>query len=186
MLKKLLLIAYIALFFLCDTLKAEQGRQNELNKRAEITGPVFERSLFIGVSSDRIWQALIDPQVVNRYYLAPLSKIELRKGGAIIYGPRDQPMIEGKILEYTQGSKLVHTFKFAHRPSEPASRVSYEIEPMGDMSALILRHDQFPAENATFNDVRGGWDVILSSLKTLLETGKPLPWPKPQESGKAG
>jgi hypothetical protein len=56
--------------------------------------------------------------------------------------------------------------------------VTYDIEPGGDaMCVLYLTHSGFQSKNQTFTDITGGWPVILSSLKTLLETGKPLPWP---------
>ena len=146
-------------------------------------GPIFERRIYIGVPAEKVWDALTNPATASKYFLVPLQKLELKSGGQVVYG-RDKAMIEGKVVEVVQGSKLVHTFSFApegHPGSEadPPSRVSYFIQPMGDMCVLELRHDRFPSENQTFHNISGGWDVMLSAMKTLLETGKLLPWPKP-------
>jgi hypothetical protein len=46
------------------------------------------------------------------------------------------------------------------------------------MSSLILTHDDFIKETQTYKDISSGWPIILSSLKTLLETGEELPWPR--------
>ena len=143
-----------------------------------LKGPVFERRIFIGVQASKLWQALTDPIIVEKYSLAPLQYIEKKRGGKIYYGSKSKRVIEGMILKYSKGRELVHTFSFSHRPEDPPSRVSYTVTPMGMMSLLHLRHDQFPSANGTFADVTEGWDIILSSLKTLVETGKPLPWPK--------
>jgi hypothetical protein len=49
------------------------------------------------------------------------------------------------------------------------------------MCSLTISHTGFRAEDQTFSDITGGWPVIASSLKTLLETGRGLPWPKAAE-----
>jgi hypothetical protein len=59
----------------------------------------------------------------------------------------------------------------ADRPS----RLAFEITPMGATCKLRVVHDSFDAETATYRDVRGGWPWIVSGLKSLLETGEPLP-----------
>jgi len=60
-------------------------------------------------------------------------------------------------------------------PTVTAVTRTWEIEPMGEMCKLTLVHDGFPSETATYRDVGGGWPLVLSSLKSLLETGEPLP-----------
>jgi hypothetical protein len=58
--------------------------------------------------------------------------------------------------------------------NDPPSRVTWEIEPFGDSCKLTLIHDQFPSETPTFRSVGSGWPLVLSSLKSLLETGEAL------------
>ena len=71
--------------------------------------------------------------------------------------------------------KFVHTFQFTHhkRP-DPPSRVTYTIKRRQGVAWLTLVHDRFPGETPTYKSVRSGWPPILSALKSLLETGKPL------------
>ena len=138
---------------------------------------VYERTIYIGVPTEKLWEALTKPSIVSRYYLAPLAQIELKKGGKLYYGSAENRMIEGEILEIIPQQRLRHSFRFAHRKEDPTSRVTYDLKSLGSMTALRLRHDQFSTRNNTFHDVGQGWDVILSELKTLMETGKKLPWP---------
>ena len=145
--------------------------------------PVFELTIFVGVPAEKVWEALVTPAIVGEYHFLPLTKIELEKGGDLIYGEGNPPPIGCKITELVPGKKLVHTFCFSHCPDDPKSRVTYEITAMGKMSGVTLTHDQFGGDTSTYQDVRGGWPSILSSLKTLLETGKALPWPKENADG---
>lgn len=140
--------------------------------------PEFHQTVFIGKPASEVWAALTTKATVDRYYLAPLLDLELKKGGRIAYG-REAAMIEGTITELDAPRKFSHTFRFTGvSPAE--TLVTYEIEPVGDaMCVLSLTHSGFQSKSQAFEDVTGGWPVILSSLKTLMETGKTLPWPKP-------
>ena len=60
---------------------------------------------------------------------------------------------------------------------ERRSRVTFEIEPVGEMVKLTVVHDDFEPGSTAATMVRNGWPALLSSLKTLLETGEPLPRP---------
>ena len=57
---------------------------------------------------------------------------------------------------------------------EAPSRVAWEIEPLGENCRLTLTHDEFPPGSTVFENVGEGWPVLLSSLKSLIETGEPL------------
>ena len=112
--------------------------------------------------------------------MCPLHTLELKKGGKISYGG-DTELIVGTIMELEAPKSLVHTFKFVGS-DDPETRVAYEIKPIGGlMCSLTITHTGFQAEDQTFADVTGGWPVIASSLKTVLETGNGLPWPKKKE-----
>jgi len=71
----------------------------------------------------------------------------------------------------------VTTWSFRRNPQvrdDPPSRVTWEIEPLDEICRLTLIHDDFPSETRTFRSVGSGWPMVLSSLKSLLETGEPL------------
>ena len=76
----------------------------------------------------------------------------------------------------------MHTWRALYEPelaAEDPSRVTWEIEPLDNgVSKLTLVHDEFRGDSATFREVMGpGWALVLSGLKTLLETGEPLAAP---------
>jgi activator of Hsp90 ATPase-like protein len=83
-----------------------------------------------------------------------------------------------RILEWDPPRRLVHTWRSLYDPvmaAEPESRVTWEIEPMADgVAKLTLVHDRLDASPRTAASVRG-WSYILSNLKTVMETGQPLP-----------
>lgn len=163
--------AALCLLYLRPSLSAE--------KPTPVT-PEFHQTLFIGKPAKEVWDALITKATVDRYYMVPLLVLDPKKGGRIAYG-RETAMIEGIIAELEAPHKLSHSFRFAGSTS-PETLATYEVEPLGDaMCALHLTHSGFKQEDQTFADITGGWPVILSSLKTLLETGHPLPWPKPKD-----
>lgn len=147
---------------------------------AQPTKPEFHYIIFIAKSAKDVWSALTEKKAIDQYYMAPVRTLELKKGGRISYGGTAE-LITGTITELEESKSLVHTFKFSGSDA-PETRVAYKIEPIGDsMCSLTISHTGFKAEDQTFADVTGGWPVIASSLKTLLETGHGLPWPKKKE-----
>jgi uncharacterized protein YndB with AHSA1/START domain len=90
--------------------------------------------------------------------------------------PDGELSIDGEILEADPPRKLIQSFNMRWNPEvdDPPSRVTWEITPMGDTCRLSLTHDGFASETRTYSEVAGGWSLILSSLKSVLETGEPL------------
>ncbi len=147
--------------------------------------PILERvTVYIRAPAERVWEGITKPEILNQYwdFIVPLVKIDPRPDGEIYYGTETQEIIRGKIIEFDIGKKLVHTYKFTFL-EDPPTRVSYEIKPMGEMCELTLKHDGFPSRNETFGIVSGGWEKVLCGLKTVLETGKKLPWPEEEPEG---
>jgi hypothetical protein len=87
-------------------------------------------------------------------------------------------LIDGEVLEWVEGRHLAYSYVFQHEYPEPPSRVALELLRYSDrMCCLELRHEDLLAGGEAWEDASRSWDVALSSLKTLLETGQPLPWP---------
>lgn len=153
----------------------DNGCQSE-KLSAMLTSDSFVYRLFIGVPSRAVWRALTTKALVDRYYLAPLLKLEPKAGGAIAYGRGGIPIISGEITEIAEPVRLAHTFRF-EGIDDPASRVTYDLAAVGEqMCELTITHSALAPDSPTFANIVGGWPVIASSLKTLLETGEPLPW----------
>jgi Uncharacterized conserved protein len=84
--------------------------------------------------------------------------------------------ILGEVVEARKPSRLVLTWAAPHEKSlrHRHSRVSFEIEPVADMTRLTVTHDELEPGSDMERKITSGWPRVLSSLKTLLETGKPL------------
>jgi uncharacterized protein YndB with AHSA1/START domain/DNA-binding transcriptional ArsR family regulator len=137
---------------------------------------VFE--IYIKTTPERLWQAITDTEMRRKYSFGavvtsdwtPGSRYEGVGGGA--------PIAEGENLVVDPPRRLVQSFRALWGEdvkSEGTSRVTWEIEPVGDSCRLIVTHDQL-REGAN-NQLYGGWPMVLSGLKTLLETGEMLTTP---------
>jgi uncharacterized protein YndB with AHSA1/START domain/DNA-binding transcriptional ArsR family regulator len=139
---------------------------------------VFE--IYIRTTPEQLWRAITDPDVRARYQFGarvesgwtPGSSYKLAHQGA----PRS--LIEGENLEVDPPRRLVQSYQAVWDDdiaAEGTSRVTWEIEPVGDSCRLTVTHDQL-RDNAD-SHLYGGWPMILSGLKTWLETGQELTTP---------
>lgn len=140
----------------------------------------FSYDVYIGAPAGKIWQALIDGDLTRHYVYGTRFKSKLKKGAIYAYlGEGDFHVVDGVILEVDAGKKLAMTWSAHYDASVAAdrpSRVSYELTAMKpELTRLHLVHDDFDVPTATYNGSIEGWPLILSSLKTLLETGSALP-----------
>ena len=139
--------------------------------------------VYIRTTPEKLWQAITDPEMTKRYFYDSVIESSLRPGTPLNRLREDgSHMLEGEVLEVDPPRKLVHTF--IHKEPDPAdqdppSRVTWEIVSMGDVCKLTLTHEHYRGESVTYKGTLTGWNPVLSGLKTLLETGKPLSiaWP---------
>jgi uncharacterized protein YndB with AHSA1/START domain len=139
------------------------------------------RRIYIAAPAEEVWEWLVEPERVRRYSLSDLLFRPAAPGDSVQYMSRlgGQLLIDGAVEEIVEGRKLVHTFQFQFDDPEPPSRLTYELIRYGDrMCCLELRHEGLEPGGPTWDSVSKSWDVTLSSLKTLVETGNPLPWPE--------
>jgi DNA-binding transcriptional ArsR family regulator/uncharacterized protein YndB with AHSA1/START domain len=140
--------------------------------------PKHVYTTIIQTTPEKLWQALTSGEISPHYYYGFSLKSDLKPGASFDYlAPTGDLIVSGTILEIEPMKRLVTSFKGHWDPSmagDPETRVTYEIEVQGECCKLTLIHDEFEAETATYTIVGGGWPGILSGLKTLLETGKPL------------
>lgn len=131
--------------------------------------------VFIRAAPEEIWRAITDGRVTARYYHGMRVTSAWHAGSRYSYrDDQGRVSIKGEIVEIDPPRKLVQTFRFTSR-DDAASRVTWEIEPHGDFCRLSLAHE-FDAADSTSESVDDpmGWQFILSSLKSLLETSEPL------------
>jgi DNA-binding transcriptional ArsR family regulator/uncharacterized protein YndB with AHSA1/START domain len=143
---------------------------------------VFE--IYIKTTPERLWQAITDPELRKKYTFGVEVHSDWKPGssyrataGAGTVAP-GTPISEGENLEVERPRRLVQSFRAVWSDDvkrEGTSRVTWEIEPIGDSCRLTVTHDQL-REGANA-ELYGGWPMILSGLKTLLETGEVLTTP---------
>ncbi|MDQ3810709.1 MAG: SRPBCC domain-containing protein [Chloroflexota bacterium] len=148
-------------------------------ERADMDRPRHLYQVFIRTTPEQLWRAITDPSLTERYFFATRVESEWRTGALLRYWRTDgQIAVEGEVIEADPPRRLVMSWAFRHSPemaADPPSRVTWEIEALGEICRLTLVHDNFPAETETFKSAGSGWPLVLSSLKSLLETGQPLP-----------
>ena len=140
---------------------------------------VFE--IYIRTSPERLWEAITDPAIRSKFSFGVEARSDWAVGSPvqmIAPGAANLKLGEGEIIEVDPPRRLVHTMVALWSEEvkeEGASRVTWEIEPIQDSCRLLLTHDQL--RDGANEELYGGWPMILSGLKTWLETGELLTTP---------
>ncbi|HVC19808.1 MAG TPA: SRPBCC family protein [Vicinamibacterales bacterium] len=166
-----------------------------------MTTPVATRTIqthrvYIKATPQAVWDGLTRPEWTVKYGYAPLVDYELRPGGAYRAHPNDGMkamgitgvIVDGDVIEADPPRRLVQTWRMLMEPSlaaEGFTRLTYDIEPVrGGVTRVTVTHDVTGAPGVASlvagehepQGAGGGWSEVLSGLKTLLETGAPLPF----------
>ena len=146
------------------------------------TAPVTDTAVFeiyIKATPERIWEAITDPAQRAKYSFGVQTQSEWTTGSTYTSSvPGAVDIAEGENLVVEPPRLLVQSFNALWSDdvrAQGTTRVTWEIEPVADSCRLTVVHDQLP-ESANA-ELYGGWPMILSGLKTLLETGELLTTP---------
>jgi uncharacterized protein YndB with AHSA1/START domain len=139
---------------------------------------VFE--IYIKTTPERLWQAITDSEMREKYNFGVGVESDWTAGSPYrgVHMRAPGPIVEGENLEVEPPRRLVQSFRALWSDdvrAEGTSRVTWEIEAVGDSCRLLVIHDEL-REGAN-GELYGGWPMILSGLKTLLETGEELTTP---------
>jgi uncharacterized protein YndB with AHSA1/START domain len=140
---------------------------------------VFE--IYIKTSPDRLWEAITDPDMRAQYTFGVRTESDWAAGSSYqaVHPGAGLTISQGENLEVDPPRRLVQSFNALWSDdvkAEGTSRVTWEIEPIGEDSCrLVVTHDQL--REGGNDEIYGGWPMILSGLKTLLETGERLTTP---------
>ena len=139
---------------------------------------VFE--IYIKTTPERLWEAITDGEMRAKYNFGVGVESDWTNGSAYhsVHDRADAAIAEGENLEVDPPRRLVQSMTALWSDdvkAEGTSRVTWEIEPIEDSCRLTVTHDQL-REGAN-NELYGGWPMILSGLKTFIETGEELTTP---------
>jgi uncharacterized protein YndB with AHSA1/START domain len=148
----------------------KHGLENETMEK------IYE--IYIKTTPQRLWQALTDTEMRRKYNFGAIVTSAWTQGSRYQGEGGGVPIFEGENLEVDPPRKLVQSFRALWGDDvkeEGSSRVTWEIQQVGDSCLLRVTHDQL-REGAN-SQIYGGWPMILSGIKTLLETGEILTTP---------
>jgi uncharacterized protein YndB with AHSA1/START domain len=141
--------------------------------------PRFVYVTYIAATADRVWQALTDGDFTSRYWGGLRITSDWLPGSAVKHlTPSGAAGFVGEVLEADFPNRLSYTFHLQISPetrSDAPSRVTFDLQQLEVLTKLTLTHDH-EAPGETFNNTSNGWPALMSSMKSLLETGQPLPF----------
>lgn len=156
------------------TLKHEL--ESEMTNTSAETRHVYQ--VFIRATPEQVWEAITNGELTRRYFHDTSIESSWEPGATVTYrNPDGTIAVEGEVLEVNWPSVLSYSWHVLYNPEaadEAPSRVRWEIEAVGETSKVTLVHDQFPTGSVVSPEVGPGWHPLLSSMKSLIETGEPL------------
>jgi uncharacterized protein YndB with AHSA1/START domain len=141
---------------------------------------------YIRTTPEKLWRALIEPEFTRRYWVETWLESDWKPGSSWkIMIPDGRVADAGEVVEIEPGRRLVLTWRNEFKPelkAEGFSRATFDLEPQGDVVKLTVVHEMDKPGSKAIEAFSNGWPQILSSLKSLLETGESLEatrtWPK--------
>jgi uncharacterized protein YndB with AHSA1/START domain len=139
--------------------------------------PEFVYVTYIETTPEKLWAALTTSEFSRRYWWDTHVVSDWKVGPPFSLVLNGKTTDVGEILEADPPRRLSYTFRHILNEAarnEWASRVTFVLEPHGTLVKLTLTHQDFADNSVTLDGISKGWPAILSSLKSLLETGEPL------------
>ena len=145
---------------------------------SEAAQSTFIYVTYIRTSAEKLWSALTTPEFTKQYWFGVQMVSDWKPGGSWkMLFPDGRVTDTGEVLEIDPPRRLVLRWHNEFRPelkAEGPSKCVFELEPNGDIVKLTITHSSVRADSKLIVAVSGGWPKILSNLKSLLETGKPI------------
>jgi uncharacterized protein YndB with AHSA1/START domain len=148
--------------------------------------PKFVYVTYIRTTPEKLWKALTEPEFTRKYWVGTWQDCGWKVGDTWkIMIPDGRVADSGKVLESDPPRRLVLSWRNEFRPElreDGDTRMTYELEPEGDMVKLTVTHEGENGGGKLIEAVSTGWPLVLASLKSLLETGESLEatrnWPE--------
>lgn len=155
----------------------EHHLETKERARTTIETRTFVARIVIAATPERIWQALTDPDQTAKWYVGTRVRSVWELGASIDHLDGDGDVqLTWEVIECVPNQRLVHTATWpANVAGDPVSCCEVRIVPMGQaVCQVIVEHSGIPDDTATDEQVEGGSILLLSAMKTLVETGHPL------------
>jgi|SRR3972149_112192 len=139
--------------------------------------PSFVYVIYIASTPEKVWQALTDGKMTERYWFGNRVESDWKVGSPFALKRGDKKVTDtGTVLKCEPRRCLSYSFHPEHEgfENEQPSRVTFELEKQKDQVKLTMIHDEFEPDSKVFESISRGWPLILSSLKSMLETGRTL------------
>jgi len=140
---------------------------------------------YIRTTPEKLWRALIEPEFTRQFWCETVQDCDWKVGATWkLMIPDGRVGDAGEVLEFDPPRHLALSWQnqFTELRAEGHSRLTYTLEPQQDMVKLTVTHEMPHPDSKFIEKVSGGWPIILSSLKSLLETGESLEstrrWPE--------
>ncbi|HEY2375729.1 MAG TPA: SRPBCC family protein [Gemmatimonadaceae bacterium] len=143
-----------------------------------MTKPSFVYVTYIATTPERLWAALTTAEFTERYMFGRKVESTWAVGAPVRYIGRDGALSDsGEVLESDPPRRLVFTWRVEFDDAlrrEGYSKVTFELEPLGGEVKLTVIHDELRDGSGVLKGISMGWPKAIASLKSLLETGRPL------------
>jgi len=138
--------------------------------------PQFVYTTYIETSAEKLWQALTDGDFTERFWFGQRVVSDWKVGSPYRFAKADGSSLQGKVLTSDPPRRLAYSWDppSAEAKREQTSRVTFDLEPHGNLVKLTVTHDELDEGGKTLRDISGGWPMVIASLKSLLETGRGL------------
>ena len=140
--------------------------------------PSFVYVTYIAATIERVYKALTTAEFTERYMFGRRVESTWEVGAPVRYFGRDGRVSDsGTVLEADPPRRLVFTWRVEFDDAlraEGYSKVTFDLEPLGAEVKLTVVHDELREDSGVLKGISGGWPKALASLKSLLETGRPL------------
>ena len=139
----------------------------------------FEYVVYIRAKPEELFRALVEPEITTKYWQhvnvsdwKPGSRWEHRRDGR-----EGEALLVGRVIEHSPPRRLVLSWAFPADEAEEGRHtlVSFDLEALGEVLKLTLTHERLEPGSEMLVGITDGWPKVLSSLKSLMEGGKPLP-----------
>jgi len=141
----------------------------------------FTYTSYVAAAPEKVWEALTSPACTERYWAGRHIVSNWKPGASVqMLKPDGSVDWEGEVIKAAPPHVLAYTFlapRVEPGATEPPSHVTVELVSQDKAVRLTLTHDGFEPDSKTYDSIAQGWPAILSSLKSLVETGKAIEFP---------